>query len=91
MAAARFTPNHRGLQAAATSPQMRAALVDIAERLAARANGNLSRPGYVVESQASTGGRNPRTRAVVIAASFEARRSENATHTLALAAGAGGL
>lgn len=87
----RFTPNHRGIQAAATSLETRAVLVDIAERLAARANGNLTQPGYVVDSQQSTGGKNPRARAVVIAASFEARRSENKDHTLAVAAGAGGL
>ena len=91
MSAPLFKPNHAGLQSAATSQEMRAALVGGAERLADRANDTLAKPGYVVESQASTGGKNPRARAVVIAASIEARLSENADHTLAVAAGAGGL
>lgn len=88
----RFTPNHKGLEAIATSPRILEAVTDIAESIAREANGRLrsGRPGYVVEAQESTGGRSPRARAVVIAATYEAQADSNANHTLPVVAGAGG-
>ena len=87
----RYQPSHRGMQAAATSPEMEAALRDAAEKLAERANSPLKREGYFVQSARTTGGTRPRARAVVIAGTYEAQRHENEHHALNTAAGAGGL